>query len=230
LHRLVILVALLGFLAAGCSDSTEPEASAEISSDAVAGRVTAALASVITMRADSSVTSSFAEQSTVVAQSQADIDLREGTVTSVATFTLDPNAEDSAEQTEEAVVVRERAYRRPPGDEWEPSGQTLVQVALPAFEQEGDDLPLALRTIVLAAPAPWIQTTGDDGTTYVSADEATGETLEVVIDDQGHLTRMARSQPPFGVEVDEPLRVGADTVFSEFDRTVVELPSDLPPE
>ena len=66
-------------------------------------------------------------------------------------------------------------------------------------------------------PAPWIQTTGDDGATYVSADETSGETLELDIDDQGHLARIARSQPPFGIEVDEPFRVGAETVFSEFD-------------
>ena len=51
------------------------------------------------------MTSSFEGQSTVVAQSQADIDLREGIVTSEATVSLDPNVEDGAEQTEEAVAV-----------------------------------------------------------------------------------------------------------------------------
>lgn len=228
LRRLVVLLPLLGFLAAGCSDSSEPAAPAEVSSDAVADQATAAIASVATMRADSSVTSSFEGQSTVVAQSQADIDLRERIIASEATFSLDPNVEDGAEQTEEAAVVDDRAYRRQPGEAWEPSGQTLVAVALPAFEQEGDDISLALQTLVLAASAPWIQTTGDEGTAYVSADETSGKTLELDIDDQGHLTRIARSQPPFGIEVDEPFRVGAETVFSEFDTTVVELPPDLP--
>ncbi len=228
LRRLVVLLVIAGSLAAGCSDSDEPEVtSVDISSEAVAGRTTAALASVITMRADSSVISSVEEQRTVVAESRASIDLRAGIVTSEASIAEEAGGDG---QTEEAVVVGDRAFRRQPGAEWEPSGQSLVALALPAFEEEGDDIPLALRTIVLAATAPWIATTRDDGTTYSSADPASGQTLEIDIDDQGHLTRIARSQPPFGTEVDDPLRVGAEILFSEFDRTVVELPPDLPPE
>ena len=224
----MVLLVIAGSLAAGCSDSDEPEVtSVDISSEAVAGRTTAAIASVITMRADSSVISSVEEQSTVVAESQAEIDLRAGIVTSEASIAADAGGDG---EIEEAVVVGDRSLRRQPGAAWEPSDQSLVEVALPAFEQEGDDIPLALRTIVLDATAPWIATTRDDGTTYSSEDPASGHTLEVDIDDEGRLTRIARSQPPFGTEVDDPLRVGTEILFSEFDRTVVELPSDLPPE
>ena len=225
---LVVPLIALGALTAGCSDADEQEAtSQEITGEAVAGRITAAIASIITMRADSSVTSSAEGQITVIARSEAEIDLRAGIVTSEASVTPEPGGDG---QIEEAVVMGDRALRRQPGEAWEPSGRSLVAVALPAFEQDGDDLSLALRTIVLSATAPWIVTTDDDGATYTSDDPSTAQTLELHIDDQGHLTRIARSQPPFGSEVDDPLRVGAEIRFGDFDRTVVELPPDLPPE
>lgn len=225
---LALLPITLGLLAAGCSDDDAPDtALREISGEAVAGRTTAAIAAIVTMRAESSVTSSVEDQTLVVARAGADIDLRARIVISEASVT--PQAGGDG-QTEEAVVVGDRALRRQPGEAWEPSDQSLVSVALPAFEEEGDDISLALRSIVLASTGPWIATTGDGGTTYTSEDPSTGQVLELDIDDQGHLTRIARSQPPFGTDVDEPQRVGAETIFSDFDRIVVELPSDLPPE
>ncbi len=219
---------ILGSLAAGCSNGDGPETvSREIAGEAVAGRTTAAIASVITMRADSSVTSSVEGQTTVVARSEADIDLRAGVVISEASVTAEAGGDG---QIEESVVVGDRALRRQPGEAWEPSSQSLAAIALPAFDQDGDDISLALRTIVLEATAPWIVTTSDDGATYTSEERSTGQTLELSIDDQGHLTRIARSQPPVGTEVDESLRVGAEIVFGDFDRVVVELPPDLPLE
>ncbi len=224
---LVVPLIALGALTAGCSDDDAPEIDAwDIPAEAVAGRTTAAIASIITMRADSSVTSSVQGQTTVVATSEAEIDLRARTVTSEATVTPEAGGDG---QVEEAVVMGDRSLRRQPGEGWEPSGQSLAAVALPAFEQDGDDLALALRSIVLSATAPWIITTGPGGATYTSADPSTGQTLELEIDDEGHLTRIARSQPPAGSEVDDPLRVGAEIRFGDFDRTVVELPPDLPP-
>ena len=163
----------------------------------------------------------------VVARSEADVDLRAGIATSEASVTAEAGGDG---QVEEAVVVGDRALRRRPGEGWKPSGQSLVAITLPAFDQEGDDIALALRRIVLDATAPWIATTRDDTTTYTSDDPTAGRTLELEIDGQGHLIRIARSQPPAGTEADEARRVRAEVVFSDFDRTLVELPSDLPPE
>jgi hypothetical protein len=222
---------LLGLIAAGCSDSTGSSAPRDITAGAVAGRATAAIAAVITMRADASLTSSYQDQSTVVGRAEAEVDLRAGTVVGESSIDLDPTADEGDTIAEEAVVFPDGAYRREPGQPWEESGQTFVGVVLPVFEQEGDDVAVALRSLVLAAPAPWVATTDDDGTTtYRSSDETSGQTLELDIDDQGHLTRIARSQPPFGTDVDQPQRVGAEIVFREFDATVVALPPDLPAE
>ncbi|MGI9602354.1 MAG: hypothetical protein ACR2QE_10745 [Acidimicrobiales bacterium] len=52
--------------------------------------------------------------------------------------------------------------------------------------------------------------------------------LELDIDGEGHLTRLARSQPPFGADVDDLRRIGTESVFSEFDTAEVSLPLDLP--
>ena len=222
---------MAGSIAAGCSTDSGSSAPREITADAVAGRATAALTSTITMRAEASLRSSYEDQSAEVGRSESEVDLRAGIVTGESWIDLGPSDEDGEILAEETVVLPDRSYRRGPGEPWERSSQPLTEVVLPAFEEEGDDLALAVRAVVLTASEPWTATTGDDGTTtYRSAESGSGETLDLEIDDQGRLSRLARSQPPFGSERDGPMRVGVEIVFSEFDSTVVELPPDLPEE
>jgi len=222
-------VLLLVLAAAGCADDTEPEPAVVVAPDVVADRATAAVESVTTMRADVSLISSYDDLPAVVARAEAAIDLGAGIATLDTSISLEPGADGGEEQSQEIVVVGDRAYRRDPGEEWESSGDTLVEVALAAFEEDGSDMAAAVTRIVLAAPAPWIATTDGGVTTYVSADETSGAVVEVDIDDDGHLTRLVRSQPPFGADVDDLRRVGAETVFTGFDSTTVEIPADLPP-
>ena len=212
-------------LAAACSgDDEAPVTTVAVADEVVLARADTAIESLTTMRADWSLVSSHGDQRTVVGEASAVVDLAAGTGVLDAAGSAEPGAGTG----QQFVVVGDRAFRRDDGGAWEASTDTLVEVALPGFDEEGDDTAAALARVISAAPGPWTATATDHLTRYRSTGPTTGTLVELDIDADGHVVRLERSQPPFGLDVDDLLRVGTEADFSDFDTASVSLPPGLP--
>lgn len=222
-----LAVTASGISCAG-SSTQSTDAARPISAADVVDAVAPGLNDVRSLHADTEFSAFAGDDSAVLIRMETWADFEAGEARTIVSEPVELLSDEFV-TTEETVVVDDLAFRRSDSGEWGEVDEQIQTMVLAGLGTTGNDFQTALTAFVLDVPGGWNLLADDENTqTYRSDSQPDGTFVEVGVNIDGRPVRITWEQRASGAELDEFPRYRTIVDLSNFDATIVEIPTDLP--